>query len=257
MALRPVPLDTARVVVLPPRPGIHGQLLDNRTGEPVADARVTLHNSRGLRVGRATTDTAGAFHFRVSTADGFTLRAERVGYARAESAPITVMPDDTVQVELRMATDALVLAPLTVVAASRMVVRDHQMAGFEWRREKSPFGRFLGRDEIRRINPFHVSDVLQRLPQVRVDGGFDRVVTLPVRSGTFSSARRCVPNLYVDGTPVRMSSDWTIDEIVSGRSVAAVELYPSAAFSPGEFPPRQDPFCGVLVIWTDVMGDGE
>jgi hypothetical protein len=255
MALRAVALDTARVA-LAASPGIHGRLLDDRTGEPVADARVTLHDARGQRVGRALTSADGAFHLRVPSPDGFTLRAERTGYARTQSAPITVVPDDTVQVELRMATDALVLAPLTVVAASRMVVRDHQMAGFEWRREKAPFGRFVGRDEIRRMNPFHATDVLQRLPLVRVDGGMlDRSVSLPVRGGTFSGSRRCIPNLYVDGIPVRMTADWTIDEIVPGRSIAAVELYHSPAFTPGEFPARQDPFCGVLVIWTEVLGD--
>ena len=255
MALRAVALDTARVAVGGSR-GIHGRLLDDRTGQAVADARVTLHNERGLRVGRAITDAEGAFHLRVPAPDAYVLRAERVGYARAEGAPITVMPDDTVRVELRMATDALVLAPLTVVAASRMVVRDHQMAGFEWRKEKSPFGRFVGRDEVRRMNPFHATDVLQRLPHVRVDGGMlDRVVTLPVRGGTFGGARRCVPNLYLDGIPVRLSQDWTLDEIVPGRSIAAVELYHSPAFTPGEFPARQDPFCGVLVIWTEVVGD--
>lgn len=257
MAPRPVELDTARVAV-EGRPGINGRLLDDRTGQPVSGGRVTLHNDRGLRVGRAVTDADGAFHLRVPAPDAYTLRAERVGYANTAAAAITVMPDDTVQVELRMATDALVLAPLTVVAASRMVVRDHQMAGFEWRREKSPFGRFVGREEVRRMNPFHVTDVLQRLPLVRVDGGMlDRVVTLPVRGGTFSGARRCIPNLYVDGIPVRLTQDWSIDDIVPGRSIAGVELYHSPSFTPGEFPARQDPFCGVLVIWTDVVGEGE
>ena len=106
------------------------------------------------------------------------------------------------------------------------------------------------------MNAFHATDVLQRLPHLRVEGGgLNRAVTLPVRGGTFSGSRRCTPNLYVDGIPVRLSEEWTVDEIIPGRSIAAVELYHSPAFTPGEFPARQDPFCGVLVVWTEVLGD--
>jgi hypothetical protein len=249
MATEPVALDTA-VSLEPRRRGIAGRVLDNETGLPVAGVTVTLLSSRELRAARAQTDSAGYFHLRVPQADGFYLRAERVGYRPATSGAITVMPDDTVQVELRLSTGAVLLAPLTVVAASRQLMRDHQLAGFEWRRRRQPFGRFMGPDEIQRINPFYASDVLQQMPMVRLESGesrFDRVITLPARRGG-----RCLPSVYLDGRPVRLFQGMTLDDLVSGKSLAAVELYTSASSAPGEFPPRDNWSCGVVVIWTKV-----
>lgn len=248
MATAPVALDTA-VAVGPRRSGIAGRVVDDQTGRPVAGVTVTLLTSRELRAARAQTDSEGVFHLRVPQADGFQLRAERVGYRAATSGAITVMPDDTVQVELRLSTEAVLLAPLTVVAASRQLMRDHQLAGFEWRRQRQPFGRFMGPEDISRINPFYASDVLQQMPMVRLETGgesrFDRIVTLPGRRGG-----RCLPSVYLDGRPVRLFQGMTLDDLVSGRSLAAVELYSRASSAPGEFPPRQNWDCGVVVIWT-------
>lgn len=254
IAPEPVALDTAAAAAR--RRGVSGRVLDEETGLPVAGATVTLLSSRALRAGRAVTDSAGGFHLRIPQPDGFELRAERVGYRPATSGTITLVPGDTVDVELRLSTEAVLLAPLTVVAASRQVMRDHQLAGFEWRRERQPFGRYLGPDDIRRINPFYASDVLQQLPFVRVEPSaesrFDRIVTLPARGRAIGARARCVPTLYLDGRPVRLVYGLTVDDLVTGRQVAAVEVYTSPGTAPGEFPARDDPFCGVVVIWTRV-----
>lgn len=271
---RPVPLtadETVAVevrmaadpVVLAPtvadahrRQGIYGRVLDDETGEPVAGARVTLMNTRELRVGRAEADAEGWFHLRVPGAGGYLLRAERAGYQRATARRITLMPDDTVQVELRLSTQSVLLAPLTVVAASRQVMRDHQLAGFEWRRERQPFGRYLGPEEIERINAFYASDVMQQVPMVQVQAGpesvFDRIITLPARGRVFSGPSRCVPNLYVDGQRISLRGGFLLDQLVNGQNMAAVEVYTSPSGAPGEFPPLDDPYCGVVVVWTQV-----
>jgi predicted secreted protein len=253
MAAEPVVLDTA-VADAHRRQGIYGRVLDDETGEPISGARVTLLNMREQRVARTEADSAGWFHLRVSGAGGYSLRAERAGYQRATARRITVMPDDTVQVELRLSTQSVLLAPLTVVAASRQVMRDHQLAGFQWRRERQPFGRYLGPEEIERINAFYATDVLQQVPMVEVRPGpqsaFDRVLTLPARGRAFRGPTRCVPNLYVDGQRIRLGGGFLLDQLVTGKNVAAVEVYTSPGGAPGEFPPLDDPFCGVVVIWT-------
>ena len=256
MAPEPVVLDTA-VADARRDQGIYGRVLDDDTGAPIAGARVTLLDMRGLRAGRTLADSQGWFRLRVSGAGGYFLRAEHRGYQGATARRITVMPDDTVQVEMRLSTRSVLLAPLTVVAASQQVVRDHQMAGFEWRREKQPFGRYLGPEDMERIKPFYASDVLQQVPFVRVEpmpgSPFDRVVTLPARGRAQGGPRnRCVPNLYVDGYRTRLMYGLTLDQLVTGRSVAAVEVYTSPNTTPGEFPPLDDPDCGVIVVWTQV-----
>ena len=236
--------------------GISGRVLDDQTGEPIPGARVTLLNMRELAAGRVVTDSQGWFRLRVSAAGGYYLRAERAGYQRATARRITVMPDDTVQVELRLSTQSVLLAPLTVVAASQQVVRDHHLAGFEWRREKQPFGRYMGPEDIERINPFYASDVLQQVPMVNVEqmpgSPFDRVVTLAARGRGLSGRTRCVPNLYVDGRRTKLTAGLTLDQVVIGTSVAAVEVYSSPMAAPGEFPPMDDPDCGVVVVWSKV-----
>lgn len=254
LRMAPEPAEvSAAARELPRVQGISGQVLDDSTGLPVAGATVTLLTLRERAMNRAVTDSAGQFHLRVPEAAGYLLRAERVGFKGATAGPITVTPQDTAQVELRVSATAVLLAPLTVVAASRQVLRDHQLASFEWRRQRQPYGRYLGPEEVKRINPFYATDVLQQAPFVRVEGGHDRFVTLPNRISRVTAGARCVPNFYVDGTPVRTSGGLSIDQFVRGGSIAAVEVYESPAQVPGEFPPVDNPYCGVIVIWTQTM----
>jgi hypothetical protein len=206
----------------------------------------------------------GRFHLRVRDAGGHQVRAQRVGFAPSTSPPITVTPGDTLQVEMRISASAVVLTPLTVVAASRNVLRDEQLAEFDWRREHQPWGRYVGPDQIKHINPFYASDVLQHVPFVQVSGGLQRSVTLRAPHGR----GRCNPTVYVDGHYVPTASrtvnsprgrgggggEITLDEVVSGSTIAAVEVYDRASMAPAEYLPRHGE-CGVIVIWTRPPGE--
>jgi propanediol dehydratase small subunit len=261
---QPVTLDTTVARAAAPA-GISGQVLEAEADRPVAGATVSLLDGRGLSVRSAVTGADGRFHLRVRDPGGHRLRAQRVGFQAATSPVMTVTPGDTLQVEMRMSTGSVVLAPLTVVAASRSIVRDEQMAEFDWRREHQPWGRYVGPEEIERINPFRASDVLQQVPFVHVQGGHQRVVTLRAPFGR----GRCLPTVYVDGHFVATSGGGsravgrgrgdgppiTLDEVVAGTTVAAVEVYDRPSMSPAEFAPRGD--CGVIVIWTRPPGSRE
>jgi hypothetical protein len=234
----------------PTRDGITGRVAEAGTGRPVAGATVTLLNERGHNMGRVVADAQGNFHLPVQSPGRLRLRADRVGYQRSTSEPITVVPNDRVRVELLVSTDAVVLAPLTVVASNRSVVRNFRMAGFEWRREHQPWGRFIGPEQIQRIRPFYVTDVLQQVPFVQIQGsGLDRYPTLRGRVGA-----RCSPTIYVDGHPSMAGQGVTIDELVSGPDVAAVEVYDRAFEAPAEFLSGTSYNCGVIVIWTRPPG---
>ncbi len=257
---QPVTLDTAVALAAAPA-GISGLVLEAESDRPVAGATVSLLNGRGQPVRRAVTGADGRFHLRVSEAGGHQLRAQRVGFQATTSPRVTVTPGDTLQVEMRMSTGSVVLAPLTVVAASRSVVRDQQMAEFGWRRDHQPWGRYLGPEDMERINPFRASDVMQHVPFVRVEGGMYRIVTLrrPMGRG------RCIPTVYVDGHFVATSGGdnftgrgggtppVTLDEVVAGTTIAAVEVYDRPSMTPAEYVPRGD--CGVIVIWTRPPGE--
>jgi 5-hydroxyisourate hydrolase-like protein (transthyretin family) len=261
---QPVTLDTAVALASAPA-GISGRVLEAESDRPVAGATVALLNGRGQPVRDAVTDADGRFHLRVGEAGSHQLRAQRVGFQRATSPALTVTPGDTLQVEMRMSTGTVVLAPLTVVAASRSVMRDRQMAEFDWRRENQPWGRYLGPEDIARINPFKASDVMQQVPFVRVEGGLYRVVTLRAPFGR----GRCLPTVYVDGHYAPTSGGGgggfaarrmgaappiTLDEVVSGTTIAAVEVYDRPSMAPAEYAPRGGSECGVVVIWTRPPG---
>ncbi len=240
----------------PTRRGITGRLLDDRTGRPVPGARIQLLNRREQRVSSELTDSAGAFHFSPSAAGAYLLHAEAAGYQAARSTPLSLAPDDTLQVELRVATDAVLLAPLTVVAGTTRKVGDERLEGFEWRRRTKATGRFLGPEEIRRLNPFHATDAIQQVPFVRVAGsGSSKWLLLRKRHGLLAN-HFCHANLYIDGVLVRGLDPSTamLDQLISARTLAAVEVYPTHSSAPGEFPPVTDPNCGVIVLWTHPEG---
>lgn len=252
IAPSPVVLDTTSVQVAA-EAGISGRVMETTSDRPIAGVTVTLRNGRGHNVARAVTDEAGRFHLRVRAPGQHELRASRVGYREAAAPRMTLTPSDTLQVELRMSTGAVVLAPLTVVATSRNLVRDQQLAEFDWRRTHQPWGRFLGPEQVRRINAFHVTDVLQEVPFVQVVGTFSqKTVTLRAPYGR----GRCVPTVYADGHYIPVSRDNSVNDWISGSTVMAVEVYDRPAMAPPEFGPRGRSLdCGVVVIWTRPPGE--
>lgn len=232
--------------------GISGRVAEQGTGRSISGVSVTLLNERGQNMGSVTTDREGNFHIPVTTPGRYQLRAQRIGYQRSTSAPITVVPSDVVRVELLVSTDAVVLAPLTVVASSRSVVRNPRVAAFQWRQEHHPWGRFMGPEQIARIRPFYATDVLQQVQGVQImGGGLNRQPTMRGRFGD-----RCVPTFYVDGHRSMAGNGVAVDELVNGSDIAAVEVYDKPFEAPAEFSPSiQEINCGVIVIWTRPPGE--
>jgi hypothetical protein len=258
--------------------GIGGRVAEAGTRRPVAGATVMLLNDRGQAAGSVVTDARGSFHLPVAAPGRFQLAAQRVGYHRSISQPMTLVPSDAVQVELLVSTDAVVLEPLTVVASSRDVTRNSRLATFEWRRENNPWGRFLGPEQIARIRPFHATDALAQVPFVQISGRPpQRQATLRGRFGN-----RCNPTIYVDGQripapagrfdapdrsdprmlpfsrsfPVKTDAapagaGVNLDDLVSGADIVAVEVYDRPFEAPAEFSPAEVQInCGVIVVWT-------
>lgn len=244
--------------------GLQGRVLDDATGAPIASATVTMLDGRGRTVARARTDAAGAFQVRVRRAGYYRLRAERLGYRTVTSARLAAAPDEHVELELRMSAQNVVLDPLTVVARPAPVTaRERQMEDFHWRRRQMPFGRFLGPEDMQRIKPFYATDALNQVPSVFVDGGVRRRVLLPQRFRTFGTSgggggggglHGCSPTVYVNGIRFRMLGDDSIDDLAPGTSLQAVEVYVSPSSTPIEFPPMDNPYCGVVVLWTRYPG---
>jgi hypothetical protein len=232
---------------------IHGRLLDNATGAPIVRGQVTLMQGTRTVMRDAITDDDGRFMLRLRGAGAYRLRGQSIGYRESISSEVHLLPADTIHVELRLATEAFVLAPLTVTAATRMPVREQRLAGFH-RRARAGFGQFIGPDEIARLTPFHASELLRGLHGVFIRPSPEgTVVTMrgpfAARLDGSGTGSGCTPTLYVDGFIVR---DALLDEVVSGSAVRAVEVYRRASQVPPEFSSPLTFNCGAIAIWTSL-----
>jgi hypothetical protein len=174
-------------------------------------------------------------------------------------------------------------APVTTLAATR-VTAPRTMSEVETRATRSG-GIYIGPDEIERLKPTRLSDLLRgrrgvafdddngtlriisaRGARPNISDGGGRVVPRPtaVTRDTTSAtaaasdaepthklnggAESCALRIGLNGK--LMPEDFTLDE-VSAADVVAVELYSGAASMPVEFSStRRGMNCGMVMIWT-------
>lgn len=221
---------------------IRGKLLDDRTDAPIAAGAVTMR-TQAFSVRTVLTDSAGRFRFHVPRPGYYLLEGSGLGYLKVKSPVVAILGNDTVDVELRLATDAVPLAPLTITA--RRSTRARLLDDFEQRRKKG-FGQFLGPEDIKRLSPFHVTDLLREMRGIIMHA--DRTqVDLTMRA---MLGGRCVPHIVVDG--VAVSENIPINEFLSASSIRAVEVYTLASDVPAEFASVIRRGCGAVVLWTSM-----
>ncbi|WP_420125950.1 carboxypeptidase-like regulatory domain-containing protein [Longimicrobium sp.] len=107
-----VPLSTPAAAQI-----VRGRVVDAESGAAVALARVAVIGS-GQRALRTTTAADGRFSVRLSRGGPFRVQVVRAGYAEAGRSS-TVGPNDTVDVDVRVAAVAHRLEPVTVTARPR------------------------------------------------------------------------------------------------------------------------------------------
>jgi hypothetical protein len=230
--------------------GIRGVVLDSETDLPVGAAAVSLLDAGEEEVRRVLADSAGAFSIPVLHRGRYHLRAERIGYVTVVSQPIDLLAGDTMVVELRMGVDAVLLAPLTVTASSRTVLRNHALNGF-YDRQRRGRGTFYDPTEIERFRPASVINLLQVTPGVRIRYG--RGARTQVRMNAMGGrSRECIPEVYVDGT--RALPD-ELESWVSGSSIRALEVYRRPLAVPVEYMSVRNWDCGAILIWTSFTVD--
>jgi hypothetical protein len=252
---------------------VAGQVIDARALVPLR-AVVTLTSGRDT-IARLGADSTG--HFATTLCGGVAVVAhfQRLGY-RADSLSVTLdttrwTPIDVAMTPLR---DATVLAETRVTASRPSAVEA---------RARRAGGVYIGPDEIERLMPARVSDLLRGRRGValeEVDGALRLVSTrgpranitdggarLPVRPPP-TGARRdttaanadepshkvtggsesCALRVGVNGHV--MPEDYRLDE-VPAADVVAIEIYSGVASMPVEYSStRRTMNCGLAMIWT-------
>ena len=248
---------------------VHGRILDDSTSLPVAAATVTLAAATGRLA--ATGQSAPDGQFRITALPGeYRLRVRRIGYREWVSEAFALQAGQDVEITPRLAPAPVELEPAEVVGqpAGRRPLLE-----FERRREHG-LGKFITRVEFEKSNPRQVTDVLLRMPGLRLErnpcymmeatgpcrnqaivGADPRRYILRPRGGPISfgnavggTGEGCGVLVYVDGRYVGDGLRIELD-LVPVDQVEAIEVYTGASQIPTELN-RTGSACGVIVIWT-------
>jgi hypothetical protein len=205
----------------------------NESGRPVADAIVEVRRT-GLP---ARTDASGRFELAGLPVGTHMLEVRRIGFTPqhdvvqlASSSPtsVTVSLDKPVRL-------------LDAVRVTARTVYSRRLLEIEQRRRRG-FGHYIMRDELERNPGARVTDMLRRIPGVRIySSATGNVVAF--RGPTLSGA--CRPTVYLDG--LRLGVEENLDFLTSVSSLEAIEVYTSETQAPVEYWGRG---CGAIVMWT-------
>ena len=190
---------------------------------------------------RGTTDAKGQVRFTAIRMGETTLLVRRLGFSPA-SAVINVDPRVPAVADVTLTRIVQHLSPVVIRgSASEYTGR---LAGF-YRRRQMGNGHFLTMLEIEKYHSSHFSDVMRRIPGVRIVS--TRMIPHAVRFR--SNDNGCWPLVWLDGSPLP-AGEFDVD-FISPNTVQAVEVYAGAATIPPQFMgARGLGSCGVIVIWS-------
>ena len=205
----------------------------------------------------------GRFRVRSEPDDTIRIRAERLGYEPMRSQPLVLAANSELELELRLRDAPVVLEELTV----RGERQSRSRAAFERRSRGEPWGRFADAERLSRIRSPRTVDRLRPIIPGMVVGP-DGVLRVRKRGADLTGVPTCQPRYYIDG--VRYPGDISLDNLVQGDLLRAVEYYPDPQQAPAQFTIGFDQMvftgvnldgqvqaasglsrpCAVIVIWT-------
>jgi hypothetical protein len=223
-----------------------GIVRDDVSEEPIAGARVEIIDYWGLKLVQLSTGADGSFGYELRRRGSYRLRVSRVGFRTTTTPQIPTGTNTYLNVEVRLKSDAVLLAPLAVVgrgAAAHSPVLD----GFH-ARLRAGMGNYFTREDVERIQPLLVSDLAVRVPGVYVASsgtGTERHLYAGRAGGTSG----CPMQIWVDGFLLNPRSPggefvgMTLDEAVAPDVVEGIEIYRGLASVPAEFLTAAWPAC--------------
>ncbi|MEK9501061.1 carboxypeptidase-like regulatory domain-containing protein [Gaopeijia maritima] len=257
-----------------PLPGqtLVGRVVDDASGAPVIDVEVVLLDSEGEPTGeQRLSGNGGLFRFLDLGPGHYRLSASRLGYRDTTGPFVELQVGDSVEVEFRIAQEAVLLEPLTVTASARPWY-EHLKPPALWEfYERSEYlsrigrGQFLDSEDLAPLQGMPVSMAVATLPGMQA-------VTSDSSGSRFHLLGRmgCDALFFVNGRQVRLRAplsrqdpddvdfvpgpqklDWFVDDFVSMSEVEAIEVYSGASELPGEFHGFSGGAnCGAVVVWT-------
>lgn len=223
-----------------------------KTGNASVSGRVVLEgapSNAGSRVELVGTDQIamtnekGEFTMRNLPSGTHILLARHLGFG-AETVPVDLSSREPKQVSIKLPKFVAIIDPV-VVTAKRQASLDK--VGFN-QRMKSGVGFYMGPDQIQAIHPQYLTDILRRVPSLRVSSSpTGDVVTSSRGVSSLMGNAGCV-QYYVDDSPWQSASPGDINDFVNGNEVVGVEVYAGPGAPPQYTRGGQD--CTTIVLWT-------
>ena len=231
-----------------------GRVIDDITEFPLSQTRVSLRAPDGSLIEDTETSETGTFEFEVRGVGAIRLTVESFGYQTNTTPLLYFDARKFFQVEVRMDPDALLLAPLEVIAWSARP--ENALHEAFRRRLQTGLGVYITRDQVEARKPLLVTDLLREVPGLEFESS--TYGNRPSVRMARATGMRCSTQIFVDGFLINKrvlsstgyrAADLRIDDFVSPGSVEGIEIYKGLATVPPEFL-NPDADCGVIAIWT-------
>lgn len=223
-----------------------------KTGNAVLTGRIILEGNPpggGSRVELAgtdavtTTDEKGEFTLRNLPSGSHVVVARHLGYA-ADVIPVDLSSREPKKVTINLPKYVTIMDPV-LVTARRTASLDR--IGFV-RRQKSGAGYYLGPEQLERMRPQRVTDILRQVPGLRVSYGPEGETVSSSRGVGSLSGRPCV-QYYVDDMRWQSAMPGDVNTFVSGHEIVAVEVYQGSS-TPAQYVGAGMGNCTTIVLWT-------
>lgn len=224
-----------------------------KTGNAVVSGRILLEGNPVIGGSRVevvgtdvitTTNEKGEFTLRNLPSGTHVLLARHLGFG-AEAIPVDLSAREPKRVTIRLPKYVTMMDPV-VVNARRTAGLDR--VGFS-QRKKSGTGYYLGPEQLQRMRPNYLTDILRQVPGLRIQyTPQGEVVTTSRGTSSIMGGPACV-NYWVDNMPWRSAMPGDINMFVSGREVVGLEVY-QGANAPAEYVGAGLGNCATIVIWT-------
>ncbi len=216
---------------------VMGQVRDAGTGEPVVGATITLADTLAAPQRRVLSNSAGQFIITHTAPGQYLIQAGRLGYATIESSAIAIAEGEVVEVEVRLAVEAIPIEPLTVVVRRRETQRERDLRGYFERTEatnETNIGstQIYTREELAQWDGFSLEDLFR----------------FYVRWN--ASRQNCDPKVFLDGRQ-RYGPFLEDLQFMTVANIEGIELYPGLGLGEGRFWNPEG--CGIVLIWSRVL----
>jgi hypothetical protein len=184
------------------------------------------------------TNENGDFNITKLPSGSHVLLVRHLGFG-AETVPVDLTSREAQRVTVKLPKFVAMLDPVVVKARSQAGL---EKVGFA-QRQKSGMGYYLGPDQLKNMNPQYLSDIMRRVPSLRVQSS----PTGDVVTSSRGSGSGCV-QYYVDDMPWMSAEPGDINNFVNANEVVAVEVYQDTN-TPGQYT-RAGGGCTTIVLWT-------